>query len=87
MKKEEWIENYFMQATAYSMMLRERGVTVDDFAILIASPEGMQVFKYDVDSWVERTRNYFKGFHAKHGYSQEKFREMIAGREPDKRED
>lgn len=85
LKKEEWIENYFMQATAYSMMLRERGYTVDKFAILIASPDGMQVFDKSVDDYVEMTREYFKGFHAKHGYSQQRFREMIGDRKPDER--
>lgn len=85
LKKEEWIENYFMQATAYSMMLRERGYTVDKFAILIASPDGMQVFDKNVDDYVEMTREYFKGFHAKHEYSQQRFREMIGDRKPDER--
>lgn len=85
LKKEEWIENYFMQATAYSMMLRERGYTVDKFAILIASPDGMQVFDKSVDDYVEMTREYFKGFHAKYGYSQQRFREMIGDRKPDER--
>lgn len=87
LKKEEWIENYYMQATAYSMMLRERGHEVWNFAILIASPDGMQVFKHDVSHWEEQTRDYFKFYHRKYEHSQEKFREMIAGREPDKRED
>lgn len=86
-KKEEWIENYFMQATAYAMMLRERFLKVDKFAILVASPDGMQVFEKNVDDYVEMTREYFKSFHAKHGYTQQRFQEMIAGREPDKRED
>lgn len=84
-KKEEWIENYFMQATTYSMMLRERGYTVDKFAILIASPFSMQVFEKNVDDYVEMTRDYFKGFHAKHGYTQQRFREMIGDRKPDER--
>lgn len=85
LKKEEWIENYFMQATAYSMMLRERGYSVDDFFILVASPDGMQVFHKEVDDYVEMTRDYFKGFHAKYKYSQQRFREMIGGRAPDER--
>ena len=85
-KKEEWIENYFMQATAYSMMLRELGHRVDQFAILVASPESMQVFQKNVDDYVEMTREYFKGFHAKHGYTQQRFRDMVGDRQPDKRE-
>ena len=85
-KKEEWITNYFMQATAYGMMLRERGLRVENFVILIASPEGMQIFNRHIDHHLEETREYFKGFHAKHGYSQERFREMIGERKPDERE-
>ena len=86
LKKEEWITGYFMQATAYAMMLREKFLRVEKFAILVASPDGMQVFKKDVDDYVEETREYFKGFHAKHGYSQERFREMIGDRQPDERD-
>ena len=85
-KKEEWITNYFMQATAYGMMLRERFLKVDKFAILIASPDGIQTFVKKIDDYVEETRKYFKDFHAKHGYSQERFREMIGERKPDERE-
>ncbi len=76
-KKEEWIENYFMQATAYSMMLRERGHPVDKFAILIASPYSMQVFEKSVDDYVDMTRDYFKSYHARHGHTQEYFRGLI----------
>lgn len=85
LKKEEWIENYFMQATAYSMMLRERGYTVDKFVILVSSPDGVQVFDKHVDDYLEMTRVYFKGFHAKYKYSQQRFREMIGDRAPDER--
>lgn len=85
-KKEEWITNYFMQATAYGMMLRERFLNVKKFAILIASPDEMQIFVKDIDDYIEETREYFKGFHAKHGYSQQRFREMIGDRKPDERE-
>lgn len=86
-KKEEWIQNYFMQATAYSMMLRELGHPAEKFVIIVASPDGVQVFDKNVDDYVEQTRNYFKSYHAKYGYSQDVFQQMIAGREPDKRED
>ena len=86
LKREEWIENYFMQATAYAMMIRERiGRPVDKFVILIASPDGLQVFEKNVGDYVEMTRDYFKGFHAKYKYSQQRFREMIGGRAPDER--
>lgn len=45
-KREEDIDNYFAQATAYALMLQERtGLKVDNFAILIACEDGLrQVF-------------------------------------------
>jgi len=85
-KREDWIINYFYQATAYAMMLRERGHRVDKFCILITSPDGLQSFNYPVDQYVEQTRDYFKSFHAKYGYSQEYFQSLINNREPDPEE-
>lgn len=85
-KKKEWITNYFYQATAYSMMLRERGHRVDNFYILITSPDGIQIFDHYVDDWVEETRAYFKSYHAKYGHSQEYFRSLVNNREPDREE-
>ena len=85
-KREDWIENYFFQATAYCMMINEiKGIDVKNFAILIASPDGLQVFHKSTDEYIEQTRNYFKSYHAKHGYSQEKFREMIGNQQYDVR--
>ena len=45
-KRKKDIDNYFMQATAYSMMLQERtGIKVDQFVILVACETGEnQVF-------------------------------------------
>lgn len=45
-KRKRDIDNYFMQATAYSMMLQERtGIKVDQFVILVACEAGAnQVF-------------------------------------------
>jgi PD-(D/E)XK nuclease superfamily len=78
LKKEEWIENYFIQATAYCLMLRERfGRPIDKFAVLISSPEGMQVFHKDTEDYIEVARDYFKGYHARHGHTQEYFRGLI----------
>lgn len=85
-KKKEWITNYFYQATAYAMMLRERGHKADNFYILITSPDGLQVFDQYVDDWVEETRAYFKSYHIEHNYSQDYFRSLVNNREPDREE-
>lgn len=54
-KRKEDIDNYFMQATAYAMMLQERtGIKVDQFVILIACEDGTsQVF-------IDKPINYVK---------------------------
>jgi genome maintenance exonuclease 1 len=54
-KRKQDIENYFMQATAYAMMLQERtGIKVEQFVILIACEDGTsQVF-------IDKPINYVK---------------------------
>lgn len=54
-KRNKDIDNYFMQATAYSMMLQERtDIKVDQFAILIACEDGTnQIF-------IDKPINYVK---------------------------
>ena len=46
-KYKDDIENYFMQATAYTLLLQERtGMKISDIVILIANEQGyLQVFK------------------------------------------
>lgn len=45
-KKEEWVENYFIQGTAYAEMYEERyGKSIDDILILVVTEQGInQVF-------------------------------------------
>ena len=45
-KKEEWVENYFIQGTAYAEMYEERyGKSIDDILILVVTEQGLnQVF-------------------------------------------
>lgn len=54
-KRKEDIENYFLQATAYAMMLQERtGIKVNQFVILISCEDGTsQVF-------IDKPINYVK---------------------------
>jgi genome maintenance exonuclease 1 len=48
-KKEEWIENYFIQGSAYCEMYEERfSGKIDQVVILIVTEDGgVQVFKKD----------------------------------------
>ena len=64
-KKESWIENYFVQETAYAAMYYERsGVKVDKIVTLIATEEGgMQIFeKYDLDYYYVLLEEYIQEF-------------------------
>tara|TARA_B100000927_G_C16473142_1_gene472326 strand:- start:226 stop:897 length:672 start_codon:yes stop_codon:yes gene_type:complete len=64
-KKLNWIENYFVQETAYAVMYYERcGVKVDKIVTLIATEEGgMQVIeKYDLDYYYQLLLEYINDF-------------------------
>jgi ATP-dependent exoDNAse (exonuclease V) beta subunit len=64
-KKEEWIENYFIQCTAYSLMFEERTkLPVEKIVVLIANEEGTpQVFVRDKSKYIasleERIEKYW----------------------------
>lgn len=60
-KKEEWIQNYFLQATAYALMTEERhGVEVPQIVILIAvDHEEPQVFVKPKYLYVDEVRELF----------------------------
>ena len=55
-KQEEWIENYFLQCTAYSLMFAERtGMWIDDIVVLIATEEGnAQIFEKQIHSYQKK---------------------------------
>ena len=59
-KKEEYIWDYFMQASAYSYMYEERtGIPIQDVTILISCETGEnQVFFTHRDNWIDGFRNY-----------------------------
>ena len=64
-KKESWIENYFVQETAYAAMYYERsGVKVDKIVTIIATEEGgMQIIeKYDLDYYYVLLEEYIQEF-------------------------
>ena len=59
-KKEDWVDDYYMQTFAYKLMFEEMtGIEIQQVVILIASVEsfGVQVFKKpakDADEWLEK---------------------------------
>ena len=64
-KKENWIENYFVQETAYAVMYYERcGVKVDSIVTIISTEEGsMQVIqKTDLDYYYQLLVEYINEF-------------------------
>jgi genome maintenance exonuclease 1 len=64
-KEEEWIENYFVQETAYAVMYYERtGVKVDQIVTIIATEDGeCQVFiKSDLDKYFSLLKEYILEF-------------------------
>ena len=64
-KKEDWIQNYFVQETAYAAMFLERsGLEVKKIVTLIATEEGtIQVFqKYNLDDYLQLLKSYIEEF-------------------------
>jgi genome maintenance exonuclease 1 len=52
-KDEEYIQNYFMQCTAYALMFAERtGIWIDDIVVVIATEEGpAQIFEKQIHDY------------------------------------
>ena len=64
-KKEEYIENYFVQETAYAaMFLESTGIEVKKIVTLIATEEGsIQVFqKHNLDDYLQLLKSYIEEF-------------------------
>lgn len=60
-KKEEWIENYFIQSTAYALMVKERyDLDIEQIVIMIAvEGDKPQVFVKDPSDYVKKTISIF----------------------------
>ena len=67
-KKEEWIKNYFHQATAYAIMWHERtGVMIDNIVIIISSEDGTtQVFERKPINYVKSLYGKIQKFKREH---------------------
>jgi hypothetical protein len=66
-KKEEWIENYFVQETAYAVMFYERtGLMPKKIVTIIATEEGdcQVIVKYDLDYYFTLLKEYIDAFNA-----------------------
>lgn len=63
LKKEDWIESYFLQTTCYSMMFeRLYNITIPQIAIMIAvDHEEPQLFVKDRSKYVNRVLEVFTG--------------------------
>ena len=57
LKKKEQITSYFLQCTAYAIMIEERtGIPVPQLVIVIAGDEGEQIFIEQRDNWTAQLR-------------------------------
>ena len=63
-KKEMWIENYFVQETAYAVMYYERcGVPINKIVTIVAVEDGtIQVFEKNPDHYYDLLRSYIDDF-------------------------
>lgn len=72
-KREDWIEDYFLQSTAYAMMLEEvykdqKLIYIPQIAIIIALQEGelkYQLFVKKTKDYRDKVRSLFNEFHAR----------------------
>lgn len=66
-RKKEWIENYFIQGTAYSFMLEERTGEVHEDIVIIAAIEGSawpQIFRANRREYMPTLAHRLKRFKA-----------------------
>lgn len=66
-KREEWIKNYFLQATTYALMLEERyNITVPSFSIIIAvENDNLQLFNGLTSDYKDEVNETFNSYHSK----------------------
>ena len=64
-KRNEWIENYWMQVSVYSLMFEELfGITIPSLRIIIAVPDyGIQLFvSKDREKWIDKFAYFRKQY-------------------------
>lgn len=64
-KKEDWIENYFMQCTAYAMMFEERtGIPINQIVVAIAVTNGdSQIFVKQKDDYMSSLKHFIDEYY------------------------
>jgi hypothetical protein len=65
LKREEWIENYFLQCATYAIMLKERyNLWAPQICVMIATDEGiLQPFVKQTVQYVEKVNDLFADYH------------------------
>jgi ATP-dependent exoDNAse (exonuclease V) beta subunit len=65
-KKEDWIENYFMQCTAYAIMFEERtGIPINQIVVAIAVTNGdSQIFVKQKDEYMSGLRHFIDEYYS-----------------------
>ena len=63
-KKEDWIQNYFIQCTAYAEMFEERtGLPIEQIVVAIANEEGKpQIFIREKCNYVSKLNEYIGNY-------------------------
>lgn len=72
-KREEWIDNYFMQMAGYAIMFEERtGIPVSQVVNVIAVEQGgqPQVFVQKRDTWAKPLLNAIKAYGEKNNHAE-----------------
>ena len=64
-KKEEWIEDYFIQCTAYASMYEEHtDIGIDDIVIMMVAEDGqVQIFEKKTKDYVEKLETMMDQFY------------------------
>ena len=64
LKKEEWIESYYLQATAYSLMWEENtSEKIEEIRILMTAETGEgQVFESNRNNWIDKLHEKIEEF-------------------------
>jgi len=64
-KKEEWIDDYFIQCTAYASMYEEHtGIAIDDIVIMMVAEDGqVQIFEKKTKDFVEKLETMMDQFY------------------------
>jgi hypothetical protein len=66
LKEKKWIESYFMQLTAYGIMMAELyKIVPEQVVVLIATDEGVGIeYKDNIENHIEKTSRFFKDYHS-----------------------